>query len=66
MHDHDMQARIASVTSTHPSMTIVSASNFGSTNPNTLQSTANAQIPNSPSRPSILRRREGEREVIGK
>ena len=57
-----MQARIASVASTHPGMTIVSATNLGA-NQNT---SSGVQIPSSPSRPSILRRREGEREIIGK
>ena len=68
LHDqHDMQARIASVASTHQAMTIVSAPNSGSSiTQNVLHNTATAQIPNSPSRPSILRRREGERENMGK
>ena len=57
-----MQARIASVASTHPGMTIVSATNLGA-NQNT---SSGVQIPSSPSRPSILRRREGERDIIGK
>ena len=64
LHDHDVHGRI-SVSSTHPTMTLVSASNIASSNPNIVQATTNIQIPNSPSRPSILRRREGEREVTG-
>ena len=67
LHDqHDMHTRIASVGSTHQAMTIVSAPNSGPSNTqHLLHSTAAAQIPNSPSRPSILRRREGERELPG-
>jgi len=61
LHEHDMQARIASVASTHPGMTIVSATNLGA-NQNI---SSGIQIPSSPSRPSILRRREGERDIIG-
>ena len=57
-----MQARIASVASTHPGMTIVSATNLGANQ----NASSGIQIPSSPSRPSILRRREGEREIIGK
>ena len=66
LHEHDIQARIASGASTHPGMTIVSAPSIGSSNPQNALQTGNIQIPNSPSRPSILRRREGEREMIGK
>ena len=60
LHDHDIQTRNVSVaSSTNPSMTIVSS------NPNTLQSATGAQIPSSPSKPSILRRRD-PLEPLGK
>ena len=62
LHEHDMQVRNVSVAaSSNPSMTIVSS------NPNTLQSVAGGQIPSSPSKPSILRRRDNiERDLLGK
>ena len=63
----DMQARIGSVASSNQGMAILSAANsVPPNNQNVLHSTAAAQIPNSPSRPSILRRREGEREIPGR
>ena len=59
LHEHDMAVRNASIASSaNPAMSLVSS------NPNALQS--GAQIPSSPSKPSILRRREIEREPLGK
>ena len=47
-------------------MTIVSAPTLSSNAQGALYSAASSvQIPNSPSRPSILRRREGERDIPG-
>ena len=68
LHDQqDLPARISSVSSTAQQvLTIVSAPTSGSSAQGVLHSVASSvQIPNSPSRPSILRRREGERDIAG-
>ena len=64
----DLAARISTVSSSVPQqvMTIVSAPTLSSNAQGALYSAASSvQIPNSPSRPSILRRREGERDIPG-